>query len=206
MRTPIATDEVESTRTERFLAVALTAFLLVGTVWFYVKVEDWWQLYSRTGDCRGSLESCKIPGNEAIQIGVRIGFVLVLCLLGFWTLYRLRRSGSRFLPLGFAFAATGVIMVLVFALDYTFEYADFGPLVLSLLGAAATVAVFIAVQRLLAKRIPAMRVRKGDCPYCGYPVRGKHCEGCGRETIAPCSTCEADRRVGSLHCVACGAD
>lgn len=206
MKTPIAADEVESTRSERFLAVALTAFLLVGTVWFYVKVADWWPLYMDWDQCNNGELPCEIPGHEAIQIGIRLGFILVLCLIGFWVLYRLRRSGSRFLPLGFALAATGVIMALVFAFHYTFEYADFGPLILSLFGAAATVGVFVAVQRLLAKRIPAMRVRKGDCPYCGYPVRGQHCEGCGRETIAPCATCEADRRVGSLHCVACGAD
>ena len=201
MKTPVAADEVESTRSERFLAVALTAFLLVGTVWFYVKVAGWWPLYR--DNC---VEQCEIAGHEATQIGVRLGFVIALCLVGFWAFYRLRRSGSRFLPLGFSLAATGVVMALVFAFHYTFEYADFGPLILSLFGAAATVGVFVAVQRLLAKRIPAMRVRKGDCPYCGYPVRGNHCEGCGRETMAPCTTCEADRRVGSLHCVACGAD
>lgn len=206
MTSSVTPDEVESTRTERFLAIALTAFLLVGTIWFYAKVEDWWPRYRDTEACIDRLDACEVPGHEAIQIGVRLGFIILLCLIGFWVLYRLRRSGSRFLPLGFALAATGVIMALVFAFHYTFEYADFGPLILSLIGAAATVAVFVAVQRLLAKRIPAMRVRKGDCPYCGYPVRGKHCEGCGRETIAPCATCEADRRVGSLHCVACGAD
>ena len=29
--------------------------------------------------------------------------------------------------------------------------------------------------------VPQWRVRKGECPFCGYPVReNEHCEGCGR--------------------------
>jgi hypothetical protein len=49
-------------------------------------------------------------------------------------------------------------------------------------------------------------VRKAECPFCGYPVRGNdHCEGCGRDVIASCARCEQPRRVGSAFCGACGA-
>ena len=59
--------------------------------------------------------------------------------------------------------------------DYITDYVDplsLGPLVLSLFGVVATIAAFAVLQRYLARRIPIRRVRKGECPFCGYPVRG----------------------------------
>lgn len=102
------------------------------------------------------------------------------------------------------------MLALWYAVDYITDYVDpldLGPIVLSLLGAAATLAAFVALQRYLARRIPGRRVRKGECPFCGYPVRGDgpHCEGCGREVTADCAACGQLRRVGSSHCMACGA-
>jgi hypothetical protein len=95
------------------------------------------------------------------------------------------------------------------AADYLtdwFDPLDLGPLVLSVVGIALTLLAFAAVQRYMARRIPNRRVRKGECPFCGYPVRrNDHCEGCGRDVIAPCSRCEEPRRVGSAFCGACGA-
>ena len=41
MTTRVDIEEIESTRSERFLAVVLLAFLLIGTIWFYVKIDDW---------------------------------------------------------------------------------------------------------------------------------------------------------------------
>ena len=65
-----------------------------------------------------------------------------------------------------------------------------GPVVLSLAGIALTLATFWWLQRYLARRVPPRRVRKGDCPFCGYPVRGgEYCEGCGRTVIGECTTC-----------------
>jgi hypothetical protein len=69
-----------------------------------------------------------------------------------------------------------------------------------------TLLAFVALQRYLARRIPQSRVRKRECPFCGYPVReNQRCEGCGREVVASCAKCGSDRRVGTLHCGACGA-
>ena len=46
----------------------------------------------------------------------------------------------------------------------------------------------------------------GDVPTDRGRVRGsEHCEGCGRAAIAECPTCHGPRRVGTLHCGACGA-
>jgi hypothetical protein len=140
---------------------------------------------------------------------LRLFLVAGALAIGYWLLARLRRRGSRYFMVGIAVVAYAAILALVFAADYITDYVDpleLGPLVLSLFGIAATLLAFMALQRYLARRLPLRRVRKRECPFCGYPVRGTtHCEGCGRQAVARCSACGADRRVGVLHCGACGA-
>ena len=131
-----------------------------------------------------------------------------LLLAGILLLGRLRRRGSRYFPVAFALVGTATILLFVLAGDYITDYVDpldLGPLVLSLFGIAVTLAAFWWLQRYLARRLPFRRVRKGECPFCGYPSgHGRHCEGCGREVLASCATCGGERRVGTLHCAACG--
>ncbi len=146
---------------------------------------------------------------EALVVFVlRALFGAAMLVGGLVLLGRLRRRGSRYLPVAFALIGTATILLLVLAADYVTDYVDpldLGPLVLSLFGIAATLAAFWWLQRFLARRLPARRVRRGECPFCGYPSgRGSHCEGCGREVVATCTTCGDDRRVGTLHCAACG--
>lgn len=128
--------------------------------------------------------------------------------LGYWLLARLRRAASRYFPVAFSLLGAATVLAFVLATDYVTDYVDpldLGPLVLSLFGIALTLAAFWALQRYLARRLPIRRVRKRECPFCGYPAGGsRHCEGCGREVIASCSTCSEGRRVGTLHCGACG--
>jgi hypothetical protein len=138
-------------------------------------------------------------------------FLLVAASLwfGYWLLARLRRRGSRYFTVAAAVVGYAAVLAFVLAADYITDYVDpldLGPLVLSLFGIALTLVAFVALQRYLARRIPLRRVRKRECPFCGYPVRGnRRCEGCGRYVLASCSVCGADRRVGVLHCGACGA-
>jgi hypothetical protein len=138
-------------------------------------------------------------------------FVLVAGSLGFgyWLMGRLRRRGSRYFVVAAAVIGYAAVLALVLASDYITDYVDpldLGPFVLSLFGIALTLLAFVALQRYLARRLPARRVRKRECPFCGYPVRGnRRCEGCGRDVVANCNACGADRRVGVLHCGACGA-
>jgi hypothetical protein len=146
---------------------------------------------------------------ELITFLLRLAFVAVSLGIGYWLLARLRRRGSRYFTVAVAVVASAAILALVLAADYITDYVDpleLGPLVLSLFGIALTLLAFAALQRYLARRIPLRRVRKRECPFCGYPVRGNHrCEGCGRQVVAACGECGADRRVGVLHCGACGA-
>ncbi len=129
--------------------------------------------------------------------------------LSYWLLARTRRRRSRYFSLALAAIAYAAILAFVMATDYLTDYfdpLDLGPLVLSMVGVALTLPAFAGLQRYLARRIPQRRVRKGECPFCGYPVRdNEHCEGCGRDVIAPCSRCDRPRRVGSTFCGACGA-
>jgi hypothetical protein len=138
-------------------------------------------------------------------------FLLVAASLafGYWFLARLRRTGSRYFAVAVAVVGYAAILAVVLAADYITDYVDpldLGPLVLSLFGITLTLLAFVVLQRYLARRIPIRRVRKGECPFCGYPVReNERCEGCGRQVVASCAKCGSDRRVGTLHCGACGA-
>ncbi len=296
MTTRVDVEDIESTKSEKFLAVVLLAFLLIGTIWFYVKVDAWvpggpnyaasaaeqkahqaqddaWsrqvtaeetverekselalakndfdiavakgddattaeaeykkeeaelresqrtllgaQQNARSAERavarfdRARQERAEDPGHTWAVAGVRLGFIVVWLLASLRFVGSLRRRQSRFLPLGFAAAGAGVVTALVYAVDYITDYIswqDLGPIVLSAAGVIATVGAFVGLQRWLAARIPGRRVRNGECPFCGHPQRGDapHCEGCGREVIAPCAACSQPRRVGSPHCGACG--
>lgn len=135
---------------------------------------------------------------------------LLAAMLGssYYLLARLRRRRSRYLPAIYAWIGASGVLAIVMAGDYTGNYVEFsevGPLAISLAGIALTLAAFVALQRYLARRVPARRVRKGECPFCGFPIRGgRHCEGCGRLVVSECSRCHEPRRVGAEHCAACG--
>jgi hypothetical protein len=139
----------------------------------------------------------------------RLAFVLALLGAAFLLLNRLRKRRSRYLPVAFAAVGAATIEALVMACDYTTDYIEVGesgPYILSLAGIFVTLLAFVGLQRYLAKRVPARRVRKHECPFCGFPVgANSHCEGCGRSVVAACTRCEGPRRVGTPHCGICGA-
>jgi hypothetical protein len=150
----------------------------------------------------------KTDRHELVAFVLRLGLVVTLLGLGYMLMGRLRRRRSRYFPVALAVVGSAGVLALVMAGDYITDYVDpveLGPLVLAVVGIGLTLLAFMALQRYLAKRVPLRRVRKRECPYCGYPVGvNDHCEGCGRQVIADCSTCAQPRRVGTLHCGACG--
>jgi hypothetical protein len=146
--------------------------------------------------------------HELAAFLLRLGFVLAVLGLGYWLLGSLRKKRSRYLPMAIALVGAAAVLALVMAGDYITDYVDpldLGPIVLSFAGIVLTLLAFAALQRYLSKRVPVRRVRKQECPFCGYPARGnEHCEGCGRSVVAECATCHSARRVGTLHCGVCG--
>lgn len=299
MSTRVDTEDIASTRSERVLAVVLVVFLLIGSGWFYVKIDDWvggsraWEYtaaeqrsidaaetaedrawraeeerdtaltdlelarenlslaieqdqpteslsetfeeaQTEYAEARAEATTARSRADAAQQAAddareayddrargkdgrywivalLRLLFVgaLVGGSLRLITVQRARES--RYLTLGLSAVAASTLTAVWFAGDYITDYIDvleLGPLVLSVLGAGATVVAFVALQRYLARRVPRSRVRKGECPFCGFPVRGDgpHCEGCGREVVGECGACSSPRRVGSPHCAVCGHD
>jgi hypothetical protein len=302
MSTRLDVEEIQTTKSEKLLAIVLAGFLLIGGLWAYVKIDDTVRTstppdYSYTGTpaeraalnrlefanarharaarqavaardnlelrreayrtaldanrpapqlekaynraqarltqaqselaaagaaaaraqpagdaARSSIDKVRqgrANKRELLAFAFRLAFVLANIVFGYWLLARLRRRMSRYFPVGMAFVGYSTVLAFVMAGDYLTDYfdpIDLGPLVLSLVGITATLIAFVVLQRYLAKRLPFRRVRKSECPFCGYPVRGNtHCEACGRDVIAPCAQCDEPRRVGTLHCGACGA-
>jgi hypothetical protein len=140
---------------------------------------------------------------------LRLVYVILTIGLGYWLLGRVRRRHPRYLSVGLAFVGFAAMQALVMTVDYTsdyVEYDDAGLLAISIAGTAMTLGGLVALQRYIRKRVPQRRVRKRECPFCGYPVRdNERCEGCGRDVISECATCSNRRRVGTAHCGACGA-
>lgn len=300
MSTRVETEDISSTKSEKFLAVVLAAFVLIGSGWLYWKAYDWVgpsNAYSYTAaeqeiidrsdladqeyyslsemhagntddlnQARADLNLAVDRGENTTELerkyreaqtavalsreqlakaeeardrtaaqakevhehhdqlakddstswrhwlvaGLRLLFIAGM-LIGslLWT-QKLRMRESRYVPIGFALTASATILSFVFIVDYITDYIDIlelGPIVLSALGIAATIGAFALLQKYLAKRTTRTRVRKGECPFCAFPVRHDqpHCEGCGRSAVAECSSCRQARRVGTPHCANCGS-
>ena len=55
---------------------------------------------------------------------------------------------------------------------------------IAVLGIGATLLAYWAVLRYVGRRLPQRRVRRGQCPFCGFPAGGgPHCEGCRRVIV-----------------------
>jgi len=135
--------------------------------------------------------------------------VLAAIGLSYWLLALLRRRRTRWYPFAGSAVAFATIFAFVLAADYLTDYFDpfeWGIAFVAVIGIAATLLAYLVLQRYLLRRLPQRRVRRRECPFCGYPVGpNTHCEGCGRAVVAPCASCESPRRVGATHCGVCGA-
>ena len=146
--------------------------------------------------------------DQLITAGLRLALVLGLLIAALRLMIWHRRRRSRWALTGYASVGAAGALALIMGVDYLTDWIDFvdlGPLAIAAAGAAITLTALGALQRHLARRLPGRRLRRSECPFCGYPAsRGEHCEGCGRSVVAPCAECEAPRRVGAAHCAACG--
>jgi hypothetical protein len=290
-------EDIQTTRTEKLLAVVLSAFLLLGAIWTYQKLDDVVrqhvsvpayasgpasdrlqqasrrvaqaeqerqralqdlelrrEAYRTALEARKPAQRLEVEYNaaqirlqdaarelataqsavsaarpaadveqrarsrriaEALDRQRRATFFTRLGLVGFFVvgayglLAWIRGRTSRWFPLAGSAVVAATVFAFVFACDYLTDYLDpfdWGVAAISGLGIAATLLVYWGVQRYLIRRLPQRRVKRRECPFCGYPVGSNvHCEGCGRDVIADCTKCETPRRVGTSYCGACGA-
>jgi hypothetical protein len=293
-------EELQATKTEKFLAGVLAVFCLIGAVWTYQKIDDWVgdrieleapvsaadeaaigraeaarersfraaqtvgevrrQLVFRREEYRTALDAGRTaprlearyrasqraltraerdaraaegelrraaPAAQAAEKRrqeafqerqdrrerntalLRLALAAILLTAGFWLLWALHRRRSRYLPLALGFIAAAAILAFVLAGDYLTDYVDpldLGVLALSLFGIAVTLLVFYLLQRYIVQRLPSRRVKRHQCPFCGYPAGdNEFCERCGRAVVGACAKCNQPRRVGTVHCGACGA-
>lgn len=298
MRIRADVEDIQTTRTEKLLAVLLTAFLLLGGIWTYQKIDDVVRrhvevpAFGAAGPASARLQQAQLRASEASgrrqralenlelqreayrtaleahrpagalrkrydaaqaelaaadrevkaaqraanqvrgaataeqrSLSKRIerayhrqqrdSFLARLSLIAFWIagafalLISGRRRASRWFPLAGSVVAAATIMSFVLAADYLTDYLepfDWGVAGIAALGIVATLLVYWGLQRYLIRRLPQRRVKRRQCPFCGYPVgAGVHCEACGREVVAPCTQCESPRRVGTAYCGVCGA-
>jgi hypothetical protein len=291
-------EQLQSTKSEKLLALVLAAFLLIGGVWAYQEIDDWvrdaiplrnpttserqalraleqaQQLRFQTEQMvrltRSELELRREAYRTALDAGepagglrtryraadaafeeartkrraagravaaarpaattaqkrlnrdldnrrdrqelviflLRTAASIVFVIAGYLLLTRLRDRASRWFPLSASVVLFATVFAFVVAVDYLTDYFDpfdAGILLLALIGVAATVVAFWLLQRYLARRLPIRRVRRRQCPYCGFPVDdNQRCEGCGREVQGACAHCAAPRRIGAPFCGACG--
>ena len=298
MRIRADVEDIQTTRTEKLLAVVLTAFLLLGGIWTYQKIDDVVRRhvsvpsYASAGPASLRLQQAQVRAAQASSrrqralenlelrreayrtaleahepagalrrdydaaqaefsaadrevaaaqaeanaarpaaaveqrsLSERIArayhrqqrdsFFARLALIALWIAgaYGLlvwgRRRASRWFPLAGSVVAAATIMAFVLGADYLTDYLepfDWGVAGIAALGIAATLLVYWGLQRYLIRRIPQRRVKRRQCPFCGYPVGANvHCEGCGRDVVAPCTKCESPRRVGTVYCGVCGS-
>jgi hypothetical protein len=155
---------------------------------------------------RSEAERERFLNESRLTFVLRLGFLLSVLGAAYGLVILLR--GSRYFTLALAGVGAGAVLALVFAGDYVEDYVeilDTGPVVLSAAGIGLTVGTFWALQRYLQKRLPLRRVRKHECPFCGFPVASNsRCEGCSREVIGACTQCGDERRVGVAFCGSCG--
>ena len=111
----------------------------------------------------------------------------------------MRRRATRWFPLAGSVVAAATILAFVLASDYATDYFDpfdWGLAFIALLGIVSTLLAYWALQRYIARRLPQRRVRRGQCPFCGYPAgAGPHCEAAAGMSSRRARA--ARRRVGS---------
>lgn len=299
MSTEVDVEQLQTTKSEKLLALVLAIFLLIGGIWTYQELDDWvrdamplrdptaaeqaaitaldraqqarFRAEERVRQSRSELELRRERYRTALDAGdpaaalraqylaaeaefararsaraaavraedsvrpaasraqerlnrdldarrdrqelvvflLRLGLALAFVLAAYVLLSFLRDRGSRWFPLSGSVVLFATVYAFVLAVDYLtdyFEPLDAGILMLALIGVGLTIVAFWLLQRYLSRRLPLRRVRRFECPYCGFPLgrENTRCEGCGRDVRAPCAHCAEPRRVGAPFCGACG--
>lgn len=141
--------------------------------------------------------------------GLRFGYALPLFGLAVWLWFVLRRRRVRYLVLATAFVGFAGIQALALVGQYGwYLLRDIGPIALSVSGSAVCVAGLVALRRWATstKRVVTVRLRRGQCPFCGFPLvaGADYCAGCGTKATEACPGCGTPNVARSAFCSHCG--
>ncbi len=165
--------------------------------------------YRRAQD-RGGEATKKAENRYQLRVfALRFGYALPLFGLAVWLWLALRRRPARYLIVATAFMGFAGIQALALVGQYGwYLLRDVGPIALSMTGSAVCVAGLVAIKRWAsgARRLAIGRLRRNQCPFCGFPlaVGAAFCAGCGRRVSEPCPACGADNAPHSPFCRHCG--
>lgn len=146
---------------------------------------------------------------QLIVFGLRFGYALPLFAASVWLWLVVRRRAGRNLLLATAFMSFAGVQAVGLVGQYGwYLLRDVGPIALSVSGSAVCVAGLVALRRWVQspRRVHTARLRRGQCPYCGFPLGAgtAFCAGCGRKLVEPCPKCGKDNVPRSLFCRHCG--
>ncbi|NPV71828.1 MAG: hypothetical protein HPY55_14530 [Firmicutes bacterium] len=140
---------------------------------------------------------------------LRCAYTLPVFILALTLWQRMRRTGSRHLILATAFLAFATIQAVVVAAQYSYHLLrGYMQLAVSLAGTVLTAFGLVALRRyvLNPERLARSRLKRGQCPHCGFPrTAGKYCVSCGGIIEGACPNCGNPRPVNAPHCPSCGS-
>lgn len=146
---------------------------------------------------------------ELIVFLLRFCYALPLFAGSVWAWLALRRRQGRNLTVATAFMSFAGLQAIALVFQYGwYVLRDIGPIALSVTGSGVCVAGLVALKRWSSnpRRLSMARLRRSQCPYCGYPLSAglAHCAGCGRGLALACPECGRDNLPETPYCSHCG--
>ncbi|HEU4393758.1 MAG TPA: hypothetical protein VFR04_09015 [Solirubrobacterales bacterium] len=104
--------------------------------------------------CESALSKMKTrtrPHHDRVVFLLRLALLVLMLAAAYRLLIRLRSRNPRYLPAALALIGATAVLAIAMATDYI-EFAEVGPLAISIVGIALTLVAFVTLQRFLAKR------------------------------------------------------
>jgi hypothetical protein len=142
---------------------------------------------------------------------LRFGYAVPIFGLTVYGWQKLRAANNRYLIVGTAFVAAAGLQLAYVAVAYAWDvFKDFGPVFISIVGTAISIAGIVTVRRYLFsfERVSQVRLRSEECPYCGFPRQhdSLYCVNCGERQRSPCEECGEPAPLLLPYCPHCGAE
>lgn len=140
---------------------------------------------------------------------LRLAYVLPVLVASLAGWQALRRRRNQFLVIATSFLAFSILQALGLLGVYAWSvFRHVAQLVVSIAGTAVTITGLVILRRYVFNpdRIARARLRRRQCPECGYPVQSDYefCPDCGAQLASACPNCRRPRPRGLAVCPHCG--